>query len=183
MPVSSSSSGSEVTRSLGRGEWLVVVLAIAAAAPLWRSRGKVDRAGLVVDAPITLITSDRENLGCALPRWVGRYRCEFQSPKRPWPAPLPHGDLLAPYDTEQHATVQQQMFLIPGLFEQPSLAARYAKEPPEGVPRDRLVRFVAHCKLRLVERVDEFQARWSRDWPWGPQAGVWVAEPVSCSID
>ncbi len=178
MPVSSSSSGSEVTRSLVRREWLVVALALAAALPLWRLRGKVDRAGVVVDAPITLITSDRENLSCALPRWVGRYRCEFQSPKRSWPGPLAPGDLLAPYDT-----VQQQMFLIPGLFEQPSLVARYAQEPPEGVPRDRLVRFVAHCKLRLVERVDEFQARWSRDWSWGPQAGVWVAEPVSCSLD
>lgn len=178
MPVSSSSSGSENTRSLGRREWIVVVLAIAAAWPLWRSRGRVDRAGLVVDAPITLITSDRENLSCALPRWIGRYRCEFQSPKRPWPGPLPPGDLLAPYDT-----VQQQMFLIPGLFEQPSLVARYAREPPAGLPRDRLTRFVVHCKLRLMERVDEFQARWSLDWPWGPQAGVWVAEPVSCSVE
>src|SRR5260370_35111416 len=101
MPVSSSSSGSEATRSPVRGEWVVVALALAAALPLWRSRGKVARPGLVVDAPITLITSDRENLSCALPSWVGRYRCEFQAPKRPWPGPLPPGDVLAPYDTVQ----------------------------------------------------------------------------------
>jgi hypothetical protein len=196
MSVSSSSSGGDV-RDLLPGavgpppsaapaarwrlrwrEWLVVVVAFAAAWPLWNWRGGVNRPGAVVDAPITLITSDRENLSCALDHSIGRLRCRFRAPGRPWPEPPQRSELLAPY-----VTVEKQIFLVPGLFEEPALVARYAQESPANVPRDGLRRFVARCKLRLVERVDEVQARWSEGWDWGPQRGVWVARPIACEVE
>jgi hypothetical protein len=159
-------------------EWLVVGLAFGLAWPLWSWRGKVDQAGLVVDASITLITSDRENLSCALERDVGPYRCGFRAPDRPWPGETSRHDLLAPYVAVEHRT-----FLVPALFDQPALVARYAAEPPANQPRDRLRRFSVRCKLRLVERLDEVGARWSPDWEWTRQTGVWVAEPLACELE
>ena len=156
----------------------MVVVAMGAAWPLWSWRGHMDRAGMVVDAPITLITSDRENLSCALDRSVGRHRCRFRAPGKPWPEPAPPSDLLAPY-----VTVEHRMYLVPGLFELPELEARYAEEPPGRLRPDQLRRFVARCKLRLVERIERFQARWFETSTFGPQTGAWVAEPISCKVD
>jgi hypothetical protein len=152
-------------------------MAIALAWPIWSWRGKINRAGQVVDETITLITSDREDLSCALGRPVGRYFCAFQEPDRPWPREIPRADRLAPYVAVEHRT-----FLVPGLFELPALAARYAAEPPADQPRDRLQRFAVRCQLRLVERLEEVKARWSKDWDWTAQTAVWVAEPITCSI-
>jgi hypothetical protein len=162
----------------GRREWLVVVVAVAVAWPLWNWRGRVNQVGLVVEAPITLVTSDRENLSCALDDVVGRLRCRFRAPGRPWPDDLPPSELLAPY-----VTLDRHMYLVPGLFEQPAIAARYTLESPKDVPPERLRRFVARCKLRLVERVERFQARWSEHSNFGPQNGAWVAEPISCTVE
>ncbi len=159
-------------------EWLVLAIAVGVAWPLWTWRGHVDRVGMIVDAPITLITSDRENLSCALDRFVGSFRCRFRTPGKPWSGSLPKGDLLAPYVTADH-----RMYLVPGLFALPPLAARYDQEPPLNVSPTALRRFVARCKLRLVERVELFQARWFETGGWGKQSGAWVAEPIACQVD
>ena len=133
---------------------------------------------MVLDAPITLVTSDRENLSCALDRTVGPYRCRFRAPGRLWPEPSPPKDLLAPY-----VTLGRQVFLVPGLFEMPDLSARRTAEEQANVPPERLRRFVARCKLRLVERIEQLQTRWSERGNWGRQDGVWIAEPISCKVD
>jgi hypothetical protein len=159
-------------------EWLVLLVAVGVAWPLWNWRGHVDRPGAVVDAPITLLVSDRENLSCALDRFVGSFRCRFRAPGKPWPESLPTRDILAPYVTAEH-----RMYLVPGLFELPALAARCDRESPANVPPASLRRFVARCKLRLVERVELFQARWSENGGWGKQSGAWVAEPIACEIE
>jgi hypothetical protein len=190
MYVSSSDSGGDASdpRSLTPGvphrrrpawsEWLVVVAAVAVAWPLFNWRGKINRPGAVVDAPITLITSDRENLACALPRSIGHFRCAFRTPQERWRDPPGREDLLAPY-----LTPDRQMFLVPGLFVQPALLDRYAQESPARVPPERLQRFIARCRMRLVERVDDFQARWQQNGNWGPQTGAWVAEPITCRVE
>jgi len=187
MPAYSSTSGGETPRLPAMpatwhprrwAEWLVVGLVLGLAWPLWSWHGKVNQRGLVIDESITLITSDRENLSCALDHSVGRARCGFRSPGRPWLGEIPRRDLLAPYVAVEHRT-----FLVPGLFEQPALLARYAAEPPANKSRDDFRRFSARCKLRLVERLDEVQARWSPDWDWARQTDVWVAEPISCEIE
>lgn len=157
--------------------WLIVAIAAIVAGSLWSWHGKT--AGQkTVDAPITLVTSDREDLACALGKAVGQYKCEFRAAGQPWPEAPAAKDKLAPY-----FTTNRQMFLIPGLFEQPALAARYHSEPPTGKPRDQLKRFVAHCQLHLVEKVDAFQTRWMTNGVFGPADGAWVAEPHDCKIE
>jgi hypothetical protein len=159
-------------------EWGLIVAAAALAWPLWTWRGTVSEAGTVVDVPITLVTSDRADLDCALGSAVGRYRCGFRSPGQAWPDPPASAERLAPYFTSD-----RRLFLVPALFEQPALAARYAREPPANVPRDRLRRFVVRCKLRLVGRIDDVQARWLSTGTWGPAGAAWVAEPGDCRLD
>lgn len=178
MPAYSFLPGVSLLRAPRASEWVVVAVAAVLAWPLWSWRGVVNREGLVLGETITLITSDRDNLNCALDRMVGRYRCAYRAPGEPWKGEWPRTDLLAPYV----AVDGHRIFLVPGLFEQRALVRRVALEPPEGVPRDHLIRFVVRCQLRLVQRVEEVQARWSNDWSWGQEAGVWIAEPVSCEM-
>jgi hypothetical protein len=157
--------------------WLIIGIAAIVAGSLWSWRGKT-AAQKNVDAPITLVTADREDLACALGKAVGQYKCEFRAVGQPWPeAPSPK-DKLAPY-----FTTDRQMFLIPGLFEQPALAARYRSEPPAGKPRDSLKRFVARCRLHLIEKVEGFQTRWMTTAPFGPADSAWVAEAQDCKIE
>lgn len=164
-----------------RRQWLVIVVAVLAAWPIWRLRNSGDQPGSVVTARITLVSSDREDLSCASGKAFGRLRCEFQASGDPWPEPPAPRDTLAPY-----LTVSRGMYLIPALFAQPALAARYAQESGKTMPRDELPRFVARCELRLLERleaVDGPRVRWTRDGTWGEGANAWVAEPISCRIE
>lgn len=160
-----------------RIEWLVLVVAAIIAWPVWNYRGERHRRGDVVDAPISLVTSDRNQLSCASRKVFGTYRCAIRAPGHAWPKPPAVAEQLAPYNT-----TDGQFFLVPGLFEQSALAARYAQEPPEHVAIKRLHRFVARCKLRLVHELRSVQVRWSRTGRWsdGPQG--WVAEPVTCQV-
>src|SRR5271170_3379518 len=93
-----------------RLQWWIVALGLCVAVGLWNLRGDVSRPGAVVSAAITLITSDRDNLSCAVDHLVGPYRCEFASPNKPWPGTLPRNELLAPY-----VTMDRQVLLVPGL--------------------------------------------------------------------
>jgi hypothetical protein len=159
-------------------QWLLVALAAAIAIPLWNFRGSLSGPGTVIDAPITLITSDRDQLSCALSRTVQKYRCAFEAPDKPWSSPPTAAETLAPY-----LTTHRQMFLIPGLFEQSALQQRYEREPPRGLHPSRLRRFTANCKLRLLEKVEGFHTRWARAGTWGRSSSAWVAEPLACEVD
>ena len=154
--------------------WLIIGIAVIVAGSLWSWRGK-NAAQKTGEAPITLITSDREDLACALGKAIGHYKCQFRAAGQPWPEAPAEKDKLAPY-----FTTDRQMFLIPGLFEQPALSARYKSEPPAGKPREQLKRFVARCRLRLIEKVEGFQTRWATDANFGPADSAWVAEPEDC---
>jgi hypothetical protein len=182
-----------------QSEWLVLAAAALIAWPIWSFRGAGYRAGDTIETAITLITSDREDLSCALHKSfnatapaltpsgiaervrggtsIGKYRCEYSAPRQAWPTPPTRDEQLVPC-----FTLNRQLLLVPGLFEQPALAARYAQEPPSRVARSKLRRFIARCKLRLVEQATGVQVRWVRGKPWDPIPTGWVAEPVSCSV-
>ena len=100
-----------------RPVWIVFAAVAAVVLAVWAWRGH--RAGIA--ASITLVTTDRDDLACASDQRFGRYRCEFRSPGVPWPDPPAPADRLVGY-----YTVEQQLYVIPGLFEQPALAERYA---------------------------------------------------------
>jgi hypothetical protein len=159
-------------------EWVLVGVAALIAWKLWDWRGSVTKPGKTATAPITLVTSDRDDLACAFGGKVGKYRCEFDANAKPWPDPPAPADRLAPY-----YTTERQLYLIPGLFEQSALQKRYASELPGNVPRDRQKRFVARCELRLVERVEKFKTRWLRGGDFNDSDGAWVAEPKNCTVE
>ena len=72
--------------------------------------------------------------------------------------------------------------MIPGLFEQPALAARYAQEEPHKLPRDQRPRFAASCHLKLLDHLHDFQTRWLKTGAWNHQDDAWVAIPSNCHL-
>ena len=154
---------------IGVGAAIVVVLL------LWSWLGRSGKGG--AELSINLVTSDRDDLACASERTFGHYRCEFKAPGVPWPDPPAPADRLAPY-----YTVDQQLYVIPALFEQPVLAARYKEEQPKNLPRDQRPRFAARCQLKVIDRLRDFQTRWVKTGDWGHQDDAPVAIPSDCQI-
>jgi hypothetical protein len=72
--------------------------------------------------------------------------------------------------------------VIPGLFEQQALAARYAAEEPRKVPRDQRPRFSAACRLKVTEQMRNFNTRWVRNGEWNHQDEAPVAIASDCHI-
>ncbi len=146
-------------------------------------------AGAEIDAPITLVTADKHDLNCAKDEAADGYHCAFKAPDVPWPDfderdPEARKKLLAPYKT-----VDDTLFLIPGMFEDPAVDERYRDEPSTSKPRDKLERFTAQCKLKLLREVDLVQVKWFRDadkakdrtlWQ-GPQK-AWIGVPINCQV-
>lgn len=163
------------SQTKSRLRWIAVVVGAVVAWQLWSWRGNVSGPGKPVDAPITLITADRDDLACAMDRTIGKYRCEVPAPGKTWPQPPSNAERLMPY-----FTTDRQMYLIAGLWDQESLALRYKNDPPQGQPREKLKRFVAHCRLHLVQKVEGFQTRWQAGGNWGNSDPAWVADIVGC---
>ena len=174
-PSASETSPQTSPRPPGKRGWLVFAGVAAVLLIVWMAWGR-GSGGTVLGA-ITLVTSDRDDLACASDKAVGRYRCEFRAPGTPWPdAPAP-ADRLAGY-----YTVDQKLYVIPGLFEQPALAKRYAEEEQRHLARDQRPRFVVNCQLKLVDHLKDFQTRWLKNGEWGHQDDAPVAIPSDCQI-
>jgi len=180
-------SGSEMNESVpqapqpaSRGRkrlvWAGVAVAILIVWAVWGRAGAPGR-GATIPAAITLVTTDHDDLACASDKAVGPYQCEFRAPGTPWPNPPSPADRLAGYYTVDH-----KLYVIPGLFEQPLLAKRYADEEQRHIPRDQRPRFVATCQLKLVDHLKDFQTRWNKDGGWNHQDDAWVATPSDCRI-
>lgn len=163
--------------------WLVV-LGVILAGVIWGYRGTPSKApvpvlepGTVVDAPITLITMDRHELSCAMPGDLQGYKCVWSDPNTKADPPADPAHTLAPY-----MTTNGQLFLVAGLFEQPSVRARYERERPEGKKREELRRFTANCKLKLLAEAPEIRLQFALGSPWGEAQRAWVGVPSDCSI-
>jgi hypothetical protein len=170
----SPASANTTPPAVRRPRWLAVAAFVVVAIALWSWRG---RSGHGVDGSISLVTSDHDDLACASEQAFGRYRCEFRAPGVPWPDPPAPADRLAGY-----YTTEQKLYVIPGLFEQPVLAARYAAEEPHKVPRDQRPRFSAACQLKVTDQMHNFQTRWVKNGDWGHQDGAPVAIASDCRI-
>ena len=145
----------------------VVVLAV------WAWQGH--RGG--IPASITLVTTDRDDLACASEQRFGRYRCEFRAPGVAWPDPPAPADRLVGY-----YTVEQKLYVIPGLFEQPALSQRYSSDESRKIPRDQRQRFAAGCQLKVIDRMSNFHTRWLKNGEWGHQDEAPVATASDCHI-
>jgi hypothetical protein len=132
--------------------------------------------GAIVSAPITLVTSDKNDLACAANVEVSGNRCGFTEAG----APLIGFDsrrILAPY-----RTTSGDLFLIAGLFDLPTVSERYTQDPPDGRNRDSLRRFIANCAVKLVGQAD-YKLRWLQAAPFDGPVNSWVAVPLECTIE
>jgi hypothetical protein len=184
MPSTPDSFPSGASRSSGAGArlprrpaWIVVAASVVVGIALWSWRGSVPGRGSTLEATVNLVTTDRDDLACASARTMDRTRCEFRAPGIPWPDPPARAERLAAY-----FTTEQQLLVIPGLFEQPAIAARYAAEEPAHLPRDLRRRFVATCRFTLAGELRDFQTRWLRTGGWNRQDEAWVAVPSDCRV-
>ena len=159
-------------------EWTVVFGALALGGLILAfGRGHTYSRGEHVPVKLTLITADRGDLDCALDGAIEGLSCAFRGDATAVsPPPLPQ-QLLAPY-----MTPDRRLLLVPGLFEQPALQARYDREKPVGRPKHRLKRFIATCQVELVAKVPKLRVRFGKRSKWGDAADAWVAKPESCTV-
>jgi len=161
-----------------RLEWVLIGLSIFIAVPIFFfTRGTPMRVGTRVRTTISLITIDRYEIWCAAKKAIRDYRCAYEEPGKPILPPPPYAKTLVAY-----VTAHGQLLYMPGLFEEPAVAARLAKEPPRGVPRDQLRRFDAHCDIEVIGRL-KAQPRFGIENGFGEPQSAWVAVAHSCRVE
>jgi hypothetical protein len=156
---------------------MLVIAAVVIAPILFSLRGSALGPGSVLEVPLTLITADKHDLSCAFEAEVAGHRCAFLRPFAPAPVESTK-PLLQPF-----VALDRQMFLIPGLFAEPNLARRYAAELPQGVPRERLRRFTARCRLELLKGIAGAFVRFGPGAAWGAAPPLYVAKVLSCRVE
>jgi hypothetical protein len=160
-----------------RTEWIIFGVGFALAVPLWLWRGELPHPGAPRQVNLTLLTSDREDLSCALDGEYGGFRCGFGADGKPIEPAVPPERTLSPYMNER-----RELFLIPNLFAQEALRARYESESPTKISRSRLKRFTAECNVRLVQKLEGVQVRWLRRGTFSKMDAAWVAEAQHCAV-
>jgi hypothetical protein len=138
-------------------------------------KDKMIAEGTVIDGDITLITSDRNDVGCSSDRMVERRRCGFNQDGTAQAGD--ERDRLQPF-----MTVDRHLYVIPGLFLDPAIKRRYESEPPQK-PREQLKRFTAHCKLTVIGKMTDFKLRWVAAGPWSPPQKAEIATATDCKVD
>ncbi|HJX62571.1 MAG TPA: hypothetical protein VJ860_01310 [Polyangia bacterium] len=126
-------------------------------------------------ADITLVTSDRTDVACVSQKGFQSYHCGFSTEIVNW-----QGDeqnKLAPY-----YTLDRHLYLIPGLFLEPAILARYQSEPPNK-PREQLRRFTAHCQIKIIGKLAGVRTHWVVNTAWGNPEDIEVGTVSGCKID
>lgn len=154
-----------------KAEWSIVGVGGLFALLLWHERGDFFRSAEEITAAVTLVPEDASDLACVLPSPAGRYRCAYRTESSTWePAPEP-AEVLQPVMTEARA-----QYLVPGLFQQASVAAHLSGTAET-------TRFTARCRLRLVQVLPRYQRRFRQDGPWENAGPTWIAEPIDCAVE
>lgn len=135
------------------------------AAPKWT-------VGQEVDVEITLVKTDRRDLGCASPEEVGGRHCAFESKEKRWSKPDKPDDkkaVLQPYTTTNGV-----QFVAAGLWSDPALETE-AKLPA--------TRFTVKCKFKVEGKLKKPAIRWHSDDPWADRTEDWYSGAVNgCSV-
>ncbi|MET0412360.1 MAG: hypothetical protein ABW217_13750 [Polyangiaceae bacterium] len=133
---------------------------------------------------VTLITADAERLACAHGTLVQGLHCAYDGDRRPWPA-----ERDAPLDDNGARTIQpyrtadsNALLFIAGLWNQPELALRRHQEPPDRYPVQKLLRFTAYCRVKLVAELQDASLRWDERGSWERNQSALVAQPLGCSL-
>jgi len=157
------------------GLGVAAVVIIGAALAMQRTPQEPSTPGSTVSADITLITSDRNDVDCAAAAGIDKYHCGYTDESMAWKGE--EKDKLRPY-----YTTDRHLYLIPGLFLQPALEARYKSEPPDK-PRDMLKRFTAKCELKILGKVGGVKVRWLATGTWGNPEEVEAATVIDCKVE
>ncbi len=162
--------------------WIAVGLGIAIAVLIVMKRGSntesgppLAAVGSTVKGDLTLVNADRNELECMAEKSVQNYQCGYVDEKQT--RPLQENVKLRPY-----MTVDRQLYLIPGLFLEPSITQRYATEPPT-TPRADQKRFTAKCSIKIVGELDGVKLRWSPGGTWEAPKKFSVATVSDCKIE
>jgi hypothetical protein len=126
-------------------------------------------------ADITLVTADRTDLGCVSRQGIQGYYCGFSTEIVSW-----QGDeqnKLVPY-----YTLDRHQYLIPGLFLEPAIRARFQSEPPNK-PREQLKRFTAHCQIKIIGKLAGVRTHWLTNSAWGNPEDIEVGTISGCKIE
>ncbi len=137
------------------------------------------QVGQDIEVSITLVTTDSKTLSCASQEVVANRHCEFDGKKQRWTYPPDQRpgpqEVLAPYKT-----TDDQLFLIPGLFTEPTLKRRLEVDPP--TTNGEHARFVANCKLHIEGKVSRMFTRWHTNGDWGEANNGWVGTVSGCTL-
>ena len=158
------------------GLGVAAVVIVGAALAMQRSPQGPTLTGDTVSADITLVTSDRSDVDCSAAGTVESYRCGFTDENMPWKGD--EKNKLKPF-----YTVDRHLYLVSGLFMQPSLQERYKSEPPEGKSRDALKRFTAKCSLKIAGKLSGVRGRWLSTGAWSNPESVDVATVIDCKVE
>lgn len=138
----------------------------------------------VIDAAITLISADAGRLACASDTSAGGAHCAFGADTKPWVTkegepPTSPADIVSPY-----MTVDNVLFLIPGLFTQPVLKERLNDEPPGKFSKEEMEnrRFTVTCKLKLEQKFEKFKVRWDVGQAWADRSDAWFGRVSDCKM-
>jgi hypothetical protein len=154
---------------------LVIVGLIATGYFATRQSAPDAAVGNIVEAAITLVTSDRADVDCAMKDSVDGYHCGFLDQDKPFQ--VEEKNKLQPF-----FTVERRLLLIPGLFLDPAVEMRFKSEPPTK-PREQLARFVARCQVRIQKAVTDVRVRWLASANFGEPGPAEVATLVDCKIE
>ena len=151
--------------------------------------------GQVYDIAITLVTADYDKLACAYDKEVAGAHCEYETETKKWPkdpnAPVDNNnqDIIQPYS----AVPDNALIMVAGLWAQPEMAMRLHAEPPQNTETKRLARFIAHCKVKPVEKAENISIRWNKDDKWAKgmlrlddgkrEVAPWIAITQSCTVE
>ncbi len=172
-------------------DWMKEWLKIEETKPVDMTRWE---PGQLYDISITLVTADYDKLACAYEKEVGGAHCEYKTETERWPrGPKDlldnnRQDVIQPYS----AVPDNALVMVAGLWASPEVAMRLHAEPPEGTEVKKLARFIAHCKVRPVERAENISIRWNKDDKWAKgmlrlnegerQVPPWIAIAESCTV-
>ena len=155
---------------------LAVAAVVIVSAYFATRRGALTPAtGSATSAAITLVTSDRADVDCVSAKDLNGLRCGFSTEIANW-----QGDeqnKLKPF-----FTTDRRMYLIPGLFLEPAVAARYRSEPPNK-PREQLKRFTAQCQIKVIGKLAGVRTHWIANAAWSDPQDIDVATVSSCKIE
>jgi hypothetical protein len=129
----------------------------------------------VAEANITLVTADRNDLDCAASEGIQGYTCGYT--KELALSPGDERTQLKPF-----YTLDRRLILVPGLFLEPGIRARYQSELPDK-PRKKLKRFTANCQLRLIGTLAGVRTRWKAKGEWTPAEDIEVGTISKCKVE